>query len=449
MEKELLEIQEAAKKALSEKAEEIQKNLKNEFSAEQKTAFETMQTEMIAQIEKATSEESIKGIVEKATEGLTKQVQDLEEALKVQGEKMNKAEKDSGNVNVFKEFSKENYEKAIKDKQEGDKGELFSFETKAFADSNVLTVDPVGTAPNQTTSVNTLYRTLRSKIIGFFSPKKPIAKIMDLVSIHPLEDSDTLVVFNEDVVGDVEITPECEEKPVITYSMEDQSKSAEPIAGIWYTTLKIRRFFAALLNKFRTKVEELIDEKIPNYVFKEVMTNASGFTPAPGLDVFVDPGKYEAIVSVAASLKKRGYTPNVLFLSPIDYALMITEKGSDGHYKLQNGQSISILGSTMKLGNYDLEIIEQPTMNTGDFLVGDLENAVHVGLDDRVYYFETDGRTDAESGSKPKTGLAVNIRTHEVAQFIAVIIPDAAKAGIVKTTFNEVLELIAADTTEG
>lgn len=411
------------------------------------TAAETAKTE--AANSKTEAEAAKTAVTELKT--ATDKIPVLEEALKKQGEELQKRRNSRTAENIFKSFTEESYKEKEKDKNaRGDKGEMFKFETKAFDSANVMSVEEVSPTvypENGTPGLNTTLRMVYARVVGFFRPVKPVSRVMDLVSLNPL-DAETLVVFNENIVGDVEITPECVEKPVVTMNYTEQQVSAEPIAAIWYTTLKIRRFFAAILNKFRQRVEELIDEKIPTAVLQYIQANASPFTPAAGIDVFVDPNDFDAIAAVAASLRKFGYAPNAVVMDSISYTKMITDKGEDGHYRLSNGGSIALINGVLKLGSVDLVVVEDPTMPTGSFLVGDLRSSVYVGLDGTVYYFETDGRTDnvqGDPGEAPKTGLAVNIRTHEVAQFVAVLIPDAVKSGLVYTTFDEVKELITAE----
>lgn len=408
------------------------------------SAASTAKTE--AETAKAEAEAAKKD-AEAAKQSASK-VEELEKALKEQGKLIQKGNNKTTAENVFKEFTEEEW-KSRQNSPRGEKDEMFKFETKAFDSTNVMTVDPVSadTYPTAgTPGLNSTLRALYAKVIGFFRPNRPISKIMDLVTIEPLE-AETLVVFNEEVKGNVEITPECVEKPVVTINYTEQTVSAEPVAALWYTTLKIRRFFGAILNRFRINVETLISEKTPTVILEYIKANASPFTPAAGIDIFPNPSDFDAIAAVAASIRKFGYSANAVIMDPISYTRMITDKGTDGHYRLSNGGSIALLDGVLKLGSIELTVIEDPTLDAGEFIVGDLKSSVYVGLDGVIYYFETDGRTDngAAEGEAPKTGLAVNIRTHEVAQFVATIIPDAVKAGLVYTTFEEVKELIASE----
>ena len=205
----------------------------------------------------------------------------------------------------------------------------------------------------------------------------------------------------------------------------------------------MRAFYPALVNDFVQTFRTLLSEAIPNYVLNEVRANAVPYTPVADLE-WASPSYFEAIVAVDASLKKLGYTPNMICLSPIDYALMITETGSDRHYKLQNGSSIVLVDGTVKIGSNNLTIVEDPFLENGEFLLGDAQEAVKVGLGSDVFYFETDGVTDNQNTAPiaPATGLARNIRTHELAQFVAVMLPDGAKGALIRDNFDNVITLI-------
>lgn len=432
---------------------EVQKELNDRAEKAEQAAKEAKEAAEKAKEGMISKEDAEKMVEEKTKEvsDLKTKYEELDGIVKEQGKKLkDKAQHEF--TSPFASFTEEAYKEVSENKKRGDHDEMFKFETKAFESDMVMTVNPVSSSvypSDGTPGLNATMRTLYAKVIGFFTPKKPISKIMDLVSLEPL-DAEKLIVFNENVVGSVEITPECVEKPVVSINYEEQSADAQPVAALFYTTLKLRKFFSGLVNRLRNAVEQLISEKIPAYVLAHVKANASPFTPAAGLDDFVNPGKFEAIVAINASLKMLGYNPNVVMLSPVAYAKMVTTRTPDGVYTLANGSSIILVNDTIKIGSQNLSIIEDPTLGPDDVILGDFAQAVFVGLDGNYYYFETDGRTDnhATVNTAPKTGLAVNIRTHEVAKFVAVIMPDATKSGVVSTTFTDVLELITAEEEE-
>lgn len=324
----------------------------------------------------------------------------------------------------------------------------FAIETKAFDSLNVHSVNTIasGTYPaNGTVSaVSDTYRSVYAQILGIFNVPRVYSKIMDVVDIQPLV-ADTIIAFTATITSGFAITAEGAVKPVSKIALTSESETADPVASLFYTTLHMRRFYPSLVNQFVQTFNTLLQEAIPNYVMTEVRSNAVAFTDVAGLE-WEAPGKFEAIVAIATSLKKLGYMPNMVSMSPVAYAEMVTEVGSDGHYKLQNGSSIVLIGDTVKIGSHNLQIIEDAFLGDDEILLGDAREAVKVGLDSQVFYFETDGTTDNSNavGTAPATGLSRNVRTHELAQFVAVLLPAGAKGALVRDTFENVITLTTA-----
>lgn len=328
------------------------------------------------------------------------------------------------------------------------RGAKMRIETKAFDSLNVHSVNAVasGTYPTNGTvsAVGGDMRTVYAQILGIFNVPRVYSKIMDIVDISPLV-ADTIIAFTQTITSGFAITPELTEKPVSKIGITSESAQANPVTSLFYTTLHMRRFYPALVNDFVKTFNKLLQEAIPNYVMTQVRANASAFSDVAGLE-YAAPGEFEAIVSVATSLKKLGYMPNGICLSPVAYAKLVTATDTTGAYKLQNGSSIIIVGDTIKIGSHNLTIIEDAELGDDEFLLGDAREAVKVGLDSEVFYFETDGRTDNQNaaGTTPATGLSVNVRTHELAQFVAVLLPAGAKGALVRDTFANIKTLITA-----
>lgn len=318
-------------------------------------------------------------------------------------------------------------------------------ETKAFDSLNVHSVGSVaaGTYPTSGTvsAVGADYRTVYAQILGIFNVPRVYSKIMDVVDISPLI-SDKIMAFTQTITSGFAITPELTEKPVSKIALTSESADANPVTSLFYTTLHMRRFYPSLVNDFVKTFNKLLQEAIPNHVMSIVRTNAAAYTDLANLD-WAAPGEFEAIVAVSTSLKKLGYNPNMVSMSPVAYAKLITAAGTDGHYKLQNGSSIILVNDTIKIGSQNLTIIEDAYLTDDEFMVGDAREAVKVGLDSNVFYFETDGRTDNQNaaGTTPSTGLSVNVRTHELAQFVAVLLPAGAKGALIRDTFANVKTL--------
>lgn len=403
---------EAAKTAAKDALDTAFKDLPEGVSKEDFDDFKIKTTAMIENIGKSTG---------------NKGVDTGENVIKILSEKYESFYEKSESTEVKEEISKA--------REKSDRAK-FVVSHKAFPATNVMTVSDVGTQVPSST-----YQTIVTQVIGRYSKPRPYSKIMDQVDVQPLN-AGTLTIFEDTTTGSFQVVEECELKPFIQYEEKDISADAEMVTALWCTTTKLRRFYPGVANRMRQTFEELLGETIPGLVLAFARTNSSAFTPLPALEIFTNPNEYDAIVSVVASLKKMGYVPNSVSLSPVGYAKLITNKTTDGAYTTQNGTSITLVGSTIKMGAYSIEVVEDPALADDEFIVGDL-SLIHVGLDSEIFYLETDGRIDAET--TVKTGLAVNVRSHELGKFVAMIIADGAKAGIIRETFTNVKTLITAD----
>jgi len=396
---------EAAEKAVEEKLKEQPESIsKSDFDK-----FKTETTAMIENIGKAANK----------TEG-TREI-----AVKALAEKYEE---------LYEKSSSPEVQKEIEEARTKSNNAKFVIEHKAWDPAVIHTVGTTGSQP-----VTSTYQTIVTQVVGRFTKPRPFSSIMNLVDVQPLNTS-SITIFETTTTGNFEVTPEGELKPFIKYEEKDVTADAEIVTALWCTTAKLRRFYPGVANQMRSTLETLLGETIPNKVLDYVRTNASAYTPIPALAVFTAPNEYDAIVSVIAGLKKIGYVPNGVSLSPVAYAKLITNKSAeDGHYTLQNGMSIAIVGSNIKLGNYDILVTEDPKLGDDEFTVGDL-SLVKAAIDGQILYLETDGRIDGET--VVKTGLAANVRTHELGKFFATVMADGAKSGIVFDTFTNVKTLI-------
>lgn len=420
------------------------------------------QNEAIATAVKTAKEEIEKSFVEKEKtikEEATKSIEELKEAMKTQGEEMAKLKENKGakTMKSFEEAVKAVYDEAV-EKTESNLGTDFRIpngkqlviETKDVASTDVMAVNDVSdvTFPEDGTTgvigTGTL-RTLYSRLIGFFAPRIPRSRIMDFVDVQPLNEA-TLVAINESWTGTAEVTPECALKPIVKMDFTPQEATADPVAAMWFTTTKLRRFFAGLVNRMQQKFAELVNIEIPEVVLTAIRANATAFTPDPELAINDNPNNYDALGAVIASLENLDYYPNVIMMNPIAWRNMKQEKNEEGIYTLSNGQSIQLVGIGLDWGDRVIRYIKDPKLGVDEFIIGDLMETVKVGVDSQLMYMETDGRVDAQADSAT-TGLARNIRTHVLEKFVAVIIPNGSKAGLVRDTFSNVKTLITAEPT--
>lgn len=377
-----------------------------------------------------------------------KEVDTLKETVDAQGVKIVELSKSTseGKMDSLENLFKEKYDEAVSGESHTVK-EGFSIDTsKAIASTDVMSVNTINStdfpAAGSTGVVGAGVQTLMGRLLGYFGYRSPASKILDLVDVQPM-DSAVLIVINETVTGTAEITTECKLKPIVKETFATQEKSAEPVAVMWFTTTKLRRFFPALVNRMVQKFSELVNDKLPNVVLDAVKAGASAFTPVAALAINSNPNNYDAMGAVIATIENLGFNVSAFMMNPIAWRNMKQEKTADGVYTLQNGQSVNILQNGLDWGGVYIPIIKDATLGVDEFVTGDIFQTVKVGVDSVLMYMETDGRTDAVA-TNAATGLSRNIRTHVLEKFFAVIIPDATKIGLVKDTFTNVKTLITA-----
>lgn len=375
-----------------------------------------------------------------------KEVDTLKETVDAQGVKIVELSKSTseGKMDSLENLFKEKYDEAVSGESHTVK-EGFSMDTsKAIASTDVMSVNTINStdfpAAGSTGVVGAGVQTLMGRLLGYFGYRSPASKILDLVDVQPM-DSAVLIVINETVTGTAEITTECKLKPIVKETFATQEKSAEPVAVMWFTTTKLRRFFPALVNRMVQKFSELVNDKLPNVVLDAVKAGASAFTPVAALAINSNPNNYDAMGAVIATVENLGFNVSAFMMNPIAWRNMKQEKTADGVYTLQNGQSVNILQNGLDWGGVYIPIIKDSTLGVDEFVTGDIFSTVKVGVDTVLMYMETDGRTDAVA-TNAATGLSRNIRTHVLEKFFAVIIPDATKIGLVKDTFTNVKTLI-------
>ncbi|MXV39343.1 hypothetical protein GO491_11760 [Flavobacteriaceae bacterium Ap0902] len=437
MDKEFMEVSEAAeqiKKTVDAKIE----GLKEGLSKETQDNLDTIKSELIKEVtDKVTEAQKDSSASKDDLEALKKELKETNKSIE---DMANKAMENKAGINAVAKKFAEAYKKAEDGNEDNVAKERGYNSVIKMESTDVMSVDTVdaGTFPDggSTGIIPSNYRALRAQYVEV-EETRPYSPIMDVIDLMPLT-ADQLIMITDRIVGDFEITPECVEKPVVKFNMDEEVVSAEALSAIWFTTLKLRKFFSAILNRFENKLRELLDEKIPNHVLKFVSDNAVAFTPATGLATAIPNATYfDVIASVVGTLKKAGHKPNGVALSPVAYTKMITAKNANQSYQLANGQSIVIVGDKIKYGGQLLDAIEDPMLEDDEFIVGDF-NHVKVAVDSELFYLHTDGRVDGNA--QVTTGLIKNIRTHELAKFVAVGIGD--KSAIVKDTFANSLTLI-------
>src|SRR5690606_39689930 len=80
-----------------------------------------------------------------------------------------------------------------------------------------------------------------------------------------------------------------------TLSLHDALPISDPVAAMWFTTTKLRRFYTNIVNLFRNTFAELVNKKIPQTVLTAIRNNASAFTPNPLFNIDANPNNYDAL----------------------------------------------------------------------------------------------------------------------------------------------------------
>jgi hypothetical protein len=394
--------------------------------------------------------ESLKTEFEETAKVKEEEIKTLKETVEEQGKKIVDLAKSTADTKkeVLEDIFKEKYDEAVSGENHTVK-EPFAIDTaKAIASTDVMSVNTINStdfpAAGSTGVVSGNVQSLFGKLIGYFGYRSPTSRILELVDVQPME-SATLIVINETVTGTAEVTTECKLKPIVKMAFDTQEKSAEPVASMWFTTTKLRRFFPALVNRMLQKFKELVNDELPRVVLDAVKAGASAFTPDAALAINTNPNNYDAMGAVIATIENLGFQPSAFIMNPIAWRNMKQEKNDEGIYTLSNGQSVAILQNGLDWGGVFIPIIKDPELGADEFITGDIFATVKVGVDSMLMYMETDGRTDAVA-TNAATGLSRNIRTHVLEKFFAVIIPDGSKVGLIHDTFSNVKTLITAPT---
>ncbi|UYW02107.1 hypothetical protein K5I29_04190 [Flavobacterium agricola] len=378
-------------------------------------------------------------------EAAEKEINQLKADLEAQGKQINKLMErgPEGNVNesIDKSFL-DVYKQHTNEGEDLQSNKQLKITVKDVASSDVMSVNTVSSSDfpaDGTTGVVTsgMYG-MWAKFLGFFGILPNKSKIMDLISIEPLTEA-SIYAINTTVIGTAEITTECKLKPVVKLEFEDQKADAEPVAAMWFTTTKLRRFFKNLAFKFRETFGMLVTNKIPEAALTAIRNGASAFTPNPLFNINANPDNYEALGAAIASIQMAGGSVNGIILSPIAYRNMKQSKNANGTYNLSNGGSITIVDGGIGWNGVNLPVVLDETLGADEFIVGDF-SIVKGGVDTELIYMETDGRVDA--GTSATTGLGRNIRTHVIEQFCAFLVPKAVKSHLVRDTFANVKTLI-------
>ncbi|UYW01789.1 hypothetical protein K5I29_02370 [Flavobacterium agricola] len=378
-------------------------------------------------------------------EAAEQQIQSLKSDLEDQGKQISKLMEKEEEAGVNESIEK-TFINALKKERDED-SELIAnkqvrIALKDIPSNSVMTVNTVSAAnfPSAGSSgvITSGMYGMWARFLGFFGLLSNESKIMDLIDVQPLNEA-RLFAINTTIIGDAEVTPECQLKPIVRMGFEDQTVDAEPIADMWLTNTKVRRFFPNLANFFKTAFGNLVNNKIPKEVLKVIRDNASAFTPNPLFNIDPNPNNYDALGAAIASLQLTGKDATGIVLSPIAYRNLKQSK-FNGVYNLSNGNSISLIDGGLDWNGVKIPVIIDKDLGHDEYIVANFFEAVKGGVDNQLIYMETDGRTDSNQDST--TSLAKGVRTHVLQRFCAFMIPDGVKSLIIRDTFSNTKTLI-------
>lgn len=344
--------------------------------------------------------------------------------------------KDEVIATVAKDFNEQYAAKMNAAKDEGGllEGKI---RIKAWTSTDTLTVTdvPAGTYPAAgTVGIGAGVLGFFSRMIpAFFRKPRPFSKILNYVTVEPTEGEVQATVISEDYVGEAAVTAECALKPIVKVNFTPKTVSYDYVAVFWKTSRLLLRLFAKMGYNMQVRFNELLMEALPNAVLAKVRAGGVAFTADPAFKLAA-PNNFDAIVAVISGLIKNGFVPNAIMISPNAYGLMMTSKGTDGHYNLSNGGSIQIIGSTLKYGEFDVEIVQDPKLLADELIIGDL-SLVQVFVDNNVEFHQ---------GYNDNDDMRRNIVSNVLENLVAVVIPTGAETGIIKDTFANVKTLITA-----
>lgn len=434
--------QEELQKMSAEELEKYHGEMKAHEADVRKKEIEAA-TKEVEQNAKKAAEEAAKEAVEKLNreraEGVTKE--DFQKFQTQTNEQLNNIGKAAGSKEEAVSAVAKEFDSQYKAKMEGATDQKGLMEGKVTikawdsADTMTVTDVPSSTYPTNGTTgiVGGVVGFFGRLIPTFFRKPRPYSKILNYVTVEPTEDETQATVISEDYVGEAAITKECALKPIVKVTFEPKTVQYDFVAVFWKTSRLLLRLFKKMGYNMQKRFNELLMEALPNAVLAATRAGGVAFTPDPSFKVST-PNNFDAIVAMISGLVNRGFVPNAVLVSPIAYGLMLTSKGSDGHYNLSNGGSIQIVGSTLKYGEFDIEIVQDPKLAAGEVIVGDL-TLVHVFVDNKVEYHQ---------GYNDNDDMRRNIVSNVLENLVAIVIPNGAQTGIIKDTFANVKTLITA-----
>lgn len=410
-----------------------------------------MEKELLEQAQAAVKEKLNEAVSEVKTEMETKlqekskEIEDLKAVVEKQGEQI-KLRVNSGAQpkNEVAELMKL-YQKA---EENGDAlkqgrtliGRLGEEQNKAWTSTNTISVDDHASGVYPGAGVSGFiqssangghnWKPYFSQFLGFIDKPSKKSQILDLIDLMPLVNG-SVYAFVDSVSGSAAVTEECSLKPIVKPVMEVKSSDAKVVAAFWKTTRQMLKFYPLIMDRFKNKVSELVNETIPTAIISAVQSGAASYS-STGVQTG-SPTTFDAIISLMIQVINTGYTPNAILMNPVDYANMILAKDNANAYRTKNGGSINVVGDAITFNGETVPYFLDSGINQGDIVVGDLK-LVKGALDSVV---------DFLTGYNNEDDFRRNLVSFIVEKFFAILIAD--NTGIVKGTIATVLTDIDDD----
>lgn len=346
--------------------------LHNEFS-------EKKHAELMEQIEKATTEDEVKGLIEENQKETNKTLKELKDLLKKQGETITEI-KARGNANGQPLTFEKAVENALKERYEDLKefvnskarGGEFEIEIKLPAPITTGNTTVTGTTPAN-------YGATQVTSISEVPTHQPF--IEDFLTVGNTDQPSIPYVDEIPGEGDAGIVAEGSLKPLIDAKYKTEFSQAKKIAGRMKVSDEALSDFKWLLGAITGRLKRKHDIARQNAILNGdasagmngIVSLAPAFNPAilgALANTMTNPNHYDVlatVISVIEAQSEGNFVPNLVLMNTMDALAMKLTKDNQGRYLLppfitKDGKQIE-----------GVQVVTKPFINQGEFVVGDFK----------------------------------------------------------------------------